>query len=121
MRLFSLDTAVIALVLQGGISYAASSEAKPKPSPPCTAHSTTSGAFYDLRSISLGSEEAKKTTKTPRTESWHAKGYDYGANFTLNVCAPVLEEVKDVVGVKEDLWRNVSAYYEVDKKIYSIG
>lgn len=59
--------------------------------------------------------------KDVRTESWHAKGHDYPANFTVNICAPVIEEVTDVVGVEQSRWKNVSAYYELDGNIYSIG
>ncbi|KAK5000103.1 hypothetical protein LTR28_013173, partial [Elasticomyces elasticus] len=47
--------------------------------------------------------------------------YDYGANFTLNFCGGVVEELKDVVGVDEGRWRNVSAFYEKGGKTYSIG
>ena len=50
-----------------------------------------------------------------------AKGYDYGVNFTMNFCAPVVEEIKDVKGVEEKMWRNVSGFYRREGKIYSIG
>ena len=90
---------------------------------PCTIASTTSGTFYDLRSLSVLPEDDKKKgasgKKTPG--SWHSKGYDYPSNFTLNICAPVIEEVDHVVGVKKNLWRNVSAFYEYDDEIYSMG
>ena len=66
-------------------------------------------------------KEGKKAHKDDRTESWHAKGYDYQTNFTLNFCAPVVEELRDVVGVDEGLWRNVSAFYTLGGKTYSIG
>lgn len=120
MRFSFIDTALLALLLHGTMSYAADEKTKPKL--PCTAHSATSGAFYDLNSIALKPvEDGKKAAKNARIESWHARGYDYGSNFTLNICAPVLEEVKDVVGVDSDLWKNVSAYYENGGKKYSIG
>ena len=94
----------------------------PKPTKPCTIHSPSSGSYYDLTSLSvLPLQNGKKAHKDDRSESWHARGYDYGANFTLNFCAPVIEEVKDVVGVEKRLWANVSAYYELDGKTYSIG
>lgn len=121
MRFTFIDTALLVLSLQGAMTYAADDKTK-KPKIPCTAHSATSGSFYDLNSISLKPvEDGKKAAKNARTESWHARGYDYGSNFTLNICAPVLEEVKDVVGVDSDLWKNVSAYYETGGKKYSIG
>ena len=53
-----------------------------------------------------------------------AKGYDYGVNFTMNFCAPVVEDLQDtkgVEGVEEKMWRNVSGYYKREGKVYSIG
>jgi cation-dependent mannose-6-phosphate receptor len=49
------------------------------------------------------------------------RGYDYGANFTVNFCAPVVENLTDVVGIEESRWQNVSAFYEKEGKTYSIG
>ncbi len=66
-------------------------------------------------------EEGASHKKSDRNSSWTARGYDYGANFTLNFCEPVVEELKNVVGVEERLWRNVSGYYEKSGKTYSIG
>lgn len=91
---------------------------------PCVAHSPTSGLYYDLNAISLAPpklKDGKKVYQDDRDESWHAKGYDYPANFTINICAPVIEDVQDVVGVDASRWQNVSAYYEQEGKIYSIG
>ena len=92
------------------------------PTKPCTVDSPSSGLHYDLNTITVPPlDDGKQLHKDSRNESWHAKGYDYGANFTLNFCAPVIEELDDVVGVKEELYRNVSAYYTLDGKTYSIG
>ncbi|KAL2799287.1 mannose 6-phosphate receptor domain-containing protein [Aspergillus keveii] len=90
---------------------------------PCVARSPTTGLYYDLNSLTVQHplSDSEKTRKHQRHESWHAKGYDYNANFTLNVCGPVIENVTDVVGVEENLWQNVSAYYKKDDKTYSIG
>ena len=90
---------------------------------PCVAHSPISGLYYDLNAISISPPELKngKKASSDRDESWHAKGHDYPANFTLNVCAPVIEDLQDVVGVPSSRWKNVSAYYEQEGKIYSIG
>lgn len=91
---------------------------------PCVARSPTSGMYFDLSVISLAPPElknGKQVNKDDRGESWHAKGHDYLANFTLNICAPVIEKVEDVVGVEPSLWKNVSAFYERDGKTYSIG
>ncbi|XHF97882.1 hypothetical protein AWENTII_001456 [Aspergillus wentii] len=91
---------------------------------PCVARSPTTGLYYDLSSLSVYPvlpKGGEKTHKHTRDESWHAKGHDYNANFTLNICAPVVEDVKDVVGVESSRWKNVSAYYEKEGKVYSIG
>ncbi|KAI9838002.1 MAG: hypothetical protein M1819_006156 [Sarea resinae] len=100
----------------------AASNKKSIPNKPCAVRSPNTGSFFDLSSISLKPlEPGQKRHKDDRTESWHAKGYDYPANFTLNFCAPVLEDVKEVVGVDKSLWKNVSAFYEFDGKVYSLG
>jgi cation-dependent mannose-6-phosphate receptor len=91
---------------------------------PCTVQSLNTGAYFDLGSISLSPPELKdgrKVHKTDRDESWEARGHDYGANFTMNICAPVIETVTDVVGVDKSRWQNVSAYYEHKGKVYSLG
>jgi cation-dependent mannose-6-phosphate receptor len=66
-------------------------------------------------------KDGRKIHKSDRDESWQAQGHDYGANFTLNICKPVIENIQDVVGVDDSRWQNVSAYYEYNNKIYSIG
>ncbi|OJJ78749.1 putative vacuolar sorting receptor (Mrl1) [Aspergillus glaucus CBS 516.65] len=91
---------------------------------PCVARSPTTGLYYDLSAISLTPPESKdgeKTHKGGPGESWHARGHDYPSNFTINICAPVVEELKDVVGVEKARWKNISAYYELDGEVYSIG
>lgn len=89
----------------------------------CVATSPTTGLYYDLSSLTVHPPptDPEKSRKHARDQSWHAKGYDYPANFTLNICAPVIEDVRDVVGVEEQNWRNVSAYYQRDGRTYSIG
>lgn len=92
------------------------------PPPACTAASSTgSGAFYDLRPDIAFTPEDGKSHKTGVTKDYHARGYDYGKNFTLNVCSSVLDPVDGVIGVDESLWANVSAYYTSDDEVYSIG
>lgn len=103
---------------------AASDAPKKEANPPCTVQSSTTGAFFDLNTISLSPPELKdgrKVHKNDRDESWEARGHDYGTNFTINICAPVIENVVDVVGVEKARWQNVSAYYEQKGKIYSLG
>lgn len=88
---------------------------------PCVATSTN-GAFFDLRpDQAIVVAEGEKPPKGVPTEDYTARGWDYGTNFTLNICGAVVGEVTDVVGVEEKYWRNVSAYYTKDGKIYSLG
>lgn len=91
---------------------------------PCVARSPTTGLYFDLNAISISPPDLKnghKPLKDARNESWFARGHDYPANFTINICAPVIENVTGVVGVEASRWKNVSAYYERDNKVYSIG
>lgn len=121
MRLTSFQNlALCAIALQSGLGAAASDEKKEVM--PCTAHSINTGSFYDLRPLSRSLPDPdKKLPKDAVTESWHSRGWDYGTNFTMNICAPVIEEVKDVVGLDRDQWQNVSAYYQKEGKTYSMG
>lgn len=96
--------------------------ADPKETKPCTVYNPANGNTYDLNTIAIQPLiDHKKAHKDDRIESWHARGYDYDTNFTMNFCAPVIETIEDVVGVKEELWKNVSAFYTVGKKTYSMG
>lgn len=107
------------LAFQVGLANAASDDEKVDL--PCTTRSNT-GSFVDLRPLSVVLlDPNKKLGSGDKTDSWHAKGQDYKANFTLNFCAPVVEELEDVVDVDKKLWQNVSAYYEYHGKTYSIG
>ncbi len=93
-----------------------------KETKPCQINNPINGNFYDLNTITVQPlQDHKKAHKDDRDESWHARGYDYETNFTINFCAPVIEKLEHVVGIKENLWRNVSAFYTHDKKTYSIG
>lgn len=104
----------------------AASDEKPAPKP-CTIHSPSSGSFIDMRPLSL--HRSDDTTSNPSgsvssstNESYHARGHDYPYNFTLNFCAPVVEKLTDVLGVRERLWANVSAFYrDSNDDIISIG
>jgi cation-dependent mannose-6-phosphate receptor len=66
-------------------------------------------------------EGEKPPSKGSPTEDYLARGWDYGSNFTLNICNAVVKKVEDVVGVEKALWQNVSAYYESKGKVYSLG
>lgn len=121
MQLPSFPTILLAFALHGGVNAAASSEDKTKTPEPCTVASTT-GAFYDLRSLSiLPVEPGKKVTKGVKVDDWHVRGYDYKSNFTLNICAPLIEQKESYEGVSKSLWQNVSAQYQQGSSIYSIG
>lgn len=112
---------ILALALRNGVNAAASSDDTKKDVSPCTIASTT-GSFYDLRPLSiLHPADGKKAGKNDKTDSWHARGYDYKSNFTLNICAPVVEDVEGIVGINRDHWKNVSAFYEFEDKTYSLG
>ena len=118
---FPNTTLLVVLTLYSR-AIAASSEEKVVE--PCTVASTN-GNFYDLRALTIAlPEEGKKPGKNERIEDWHARGFDYHnqtANFTLNVCAPVVGDLEDVVGLGRSKWGNVGAYYTLDSKTYSIG
>ncbi|OCK73740.1 mannose 6-phosphate receptor domain-containing protein [Lepidopterella palustris CBS 459.81] len=117
MRL-SLFCALFALLQ----SYTAIADEKAKPLKPCTIRSPSTDRFFDLNPIRVTlPEKGKKVHKDDRTESWHAKGYDYPANFTLNFCGPVVEELDEIVDLDKHLWKNVSAFYKRDGKYYSMG
>lgn len=90
---------------------------------PCVATHSTTGSFFDLRpDIAAAVKEGEKHHKGVPTEDYTwAKPAEWPSNFTMNICAPVVEGVADVVGVDKKLWQNISAYYEADDKIYSLG
>ncbi|KAL8404326.1 hypothetical protein RB594_009254 [Gaeumannomyces avenae] len=89
---------------------------------PCTATSTV--GFHDLRkdtAVAPPEHGAKPKSGVP-TADYFARGWDHPANFTLNICAPVVKPVKDVVGLEDSAaWKNVSAHYELEGKVYSLG
>ncbi|KAI1484360.1 mannose-6-phosphate receptor binding domain-containing protein [Biscogniauxia mediterranea] len=102
----------------------ASDADKTSSSTPCTATSA-SGAFFDLRpdvAVKPKADGSKPSNShgAPLVD-YHARGYDYGANFTLNICGAVVEPVEDVKGLEESKWQNVSAYYVSKGDIYSLG
>jgi len=118
---FSQLPNAILLALTLSTQVRAATEEKPKPVDPCTVGSAT-GSFYDLRSLSIAPlAEDKKPGKNDKTDSWKAKGWDYKSNFTLNICAPVIEKLDDVIGIDKEHRANVSAYYEHNSETYSLG
>ncbi|KPI35202.1 putative mannose 6-phosphate receptor-like protein [Cyphellophora attinorum] len=112
---------LIALLSLTQYTTAASDDKKPAPKP-CTIHSPTTGSFIDMRPLALSRDGAGSSSQSSTNESYHAKGYDYPYNFTLNFCDSVVEKLEDVNGVKERNWRNVSAFYkDSHDNIISIG
>jgi cation-dependent mannose-6-phosphate receptor len=107
-------------LLSSAPSALAVEEKKPVPHKPCTVRSGTTGSYFDLSSLQVHPPESLGNVPKPQ-DSWVARGYDYGANFSINICGPVVESLDHVVGVKEELWQNVSAYYQRDGKTYSMG
>jgi cation-dependent mannose-6-phosphate receptor len=118
----SLPSALLlALALHSGVNAASDDNAKVVE--PCTVTSPN-GAFYDLRQLTITlRKDGKKPGKHEKVDDWHARGYDYhsNTNFTLNICAPLVEEKEHFVGIAMHSWTNVSAYYELGDKMYSIG
>lgn len=117
MKQLSFLSALLALLSSAPLSAADSS----KPWRPCTIRSPTTDRFFDLNPIHRSPPEEGKSAKEGEEGSWHARGHDYGANFTLNFCGPVVEELHNVVDLDKELWRNVSAFYEKDDEVYAIG
>ena len=126
MRRFRSIDAVLALLLlctrPSSLVTASAKDDSAKDFEPCTAVNPANSNFYDLRKITVPPlVNHKKAHKDDRDESWHARGYDYGTNFTINFCAPVIESLKDVEGIKDSMTKNISAFYKVGSKTYSIG
>lgn len=115
-----LTTAIVVLLLSSLPSSIASTESTPPATKPCTLYSPSSGSFFDLRPLQLTIEGTKYQVAS--NESYHAKGYDYPANFTINFCGPVVEPLDDVEGIPSSRVANVSAYYKDHRgDVYSIG
>ncbi|KAK3334473.1 mannose-6-phosphate receptor binding domain-containing protein [Neurospora tetraspora] len=128
-----LLSSLVALCALTGAAHASDDDSSsPSPSPsttttttstvtPCVATSTN-GAFYDLRpDIAVIPEKDVKLARGTHTKDYLARGYDYGYNITLNICAPVVKGVEDVVGLTSEGWSKVGAWYEKGGKVYSLG
>ena len=81
----------------------------------CTITSPHSENFFDLRKL------RRSPDLTPPQADWQVKGLDYGANFSINICGPVLADTSAVEGVADDKLALVSAFYEKNGTKYSIG
>ena len=110
------------LAALAALLWTAAAASDKKPMKPCTAVSPTTDRFFDLNPLHrTAPEEGGKKKKEDDTGSWHARGHDYGANFTINFCGPVVEELDNVQGLDKDLWKNVSAYYDIGDRQYALG
>ena len=90
-------------------------KSKKNQDPECAVTSPHSENFYDLRKL------RRVSSHTPPHTDWFVKGQDYNANFTINICAPVLSDTSYIDDVDESLRGNVSAFYEKNGRMYSIG
>lgn len=116
MHLSSVTLLLLSLYASSSL---ASTEAKPVIHP-CTIYSPATGSFFDLRPLQLTTDGTKYQAAS--NESYHAKGYDYPSNFSINFCGSVVEQLEDVQGVSPSKVANISAYYkDIRGDIYSIG
>ncbi|KAF8251841.1 mannose 6-phosphate receptor domain-containing protein, partial [Wilcoxina mikolae CBS 423.85] len=83
--------------------------------PECTVTSPHSENFFDLRKL-----RRDPNAKVPQTD-WIVKGLDYGTNFSINICGPVIADATGVEGVDESKKSAVGAFYEMNGTMYSIG
>lgn len=96
------------------------------PSNPCTIKSPKSGSFFNLNPLHIV-DPAISGASNARNYSWNTTGFELPYNFTLNFCGGVVEDLSKlgdgggVEGVEEKNWKNVSAFYEHQGKVYSIG
>ncbi|CUS11152.1 unnamed protein product [Tuber aestivum] len=94
------------------------------PQKPCTVTSAQSGNFFDLGQLTrtAASTSSPSSSESNTVHDWTARGHDYTANFTLNICAPVVSSVVDVESVPTSQKSNISAFYiSQEGKQYSIG
>ncbi|KAK9422959.1 putative Autophagy-related protein 27 [Seiridium unicorne] len=122
MRLLS-PPAFFALLSLAGRSLAAEAD-KTTTAEACTATNAKTGSFFDLRpdiAVKTPSDGSNAKAGVP-TKDYKANGYDYGYNFTLNICGPVVEEIDNVRGnINQEQWKNISAYYQTKGDVYSLG
>ncbi|KAH6654766.1 mannose-6-phosphate receptor binding domain-containing protein [Truncatella angustata] len=126
MRLSSSPaTTLLAVLSLAGSTIAAAADAdKTTTAEACTATNTKSGSFFDLRPdiAQKAPKDGSKLKSGVPSKDYKANGYDYGYNFTLNICGPVVEEVDNVRGdISQEHWKNISAYYQTKGDIYSLG
>jgi cation-dependent mannose-6-phosphate receptor len=106
-------------------SPAIASNAEPSTTTTACTASSTSGSFFDLRpdaAIKAKSDGSRPShSRRAPLSDYKVRGYDYGANFTLNICNAVVEPIENVKGIEESKWQNISAYYDFEGDHYSLG
>lgn len=113
------------LTLLALTSTVVASDAEPTTTTTACTASSTSGTFFDLRPDAAikpkpDGSRPSNSRGAPLTD-YKAKGYDYGSNFTLNICNAVVEPIEDVHDIEESKWQNISAYYVSKGDYYSLG
>ncbi|KAI0389755.1 mannose 6-phosphate receptor domain-containing protein [Xylariaceae sp. FL0594] len=120
--------ALLSLVTLALTSAAVASDAEPTTTTTACTASSTNGAFFDLRPDAAikpkpDGSRPSNSRGAPLTD-YKARGYDYGSNFTLNICNAVVEPIEegaDVKGIESSKWQNISAYYVSQGSYYSLG
>ena len=87
-----MKAALSALLVLLACAVSRTAAASDKTLKPCTVVSPTTERFFDLNGLRRTLPKDGDKKKDVDEGSWHAKGYDYGANFTVNFCGPVVEE-----------------------------
>ncbi|KAI0105463.1 mannose-6-phosphate receptor binding domain-containing protein [Nemania sp. FL0031] len=106
-------------------STAVAADAEPTTTTTACTASSTSGAFFDLRADAAikpkpdGSRPSH--SRGAPLADYKARGFDYGSNFTLNICNAVVEPIEPVKDIEESKWQNISAYYVSQGDYYSLG
>ncbi|KAK5627961.1 hypothetical protein RRF57_003676 [Xylaria bambusicola] len=118
-----LSSAILSLLAFASTAVASDAEST-STTTACTA-SSTSGAFFDLRPDAAikpkpDGSRPSHSRGAPLTD-YKARGWDYGSNFTLNICNAVVEPIEDVKDIEDSKWQNISAYYVSEGEYYSLG
>lgn len=115
--------AIVSLLALTSTTFAA--DAEPTTTAAACTASSTSGAFFDLRPDAAikprpNGSRPPHSRGAPLTD-YKARGFDYGANFTLNICNAVVEPIEEVKDIDATKWQNISAYYVSQGEYYSLG
>lgn len=116
---FNTFAAAAVLAASRVIAYTSEEE---KPLRPCTIRSQVTGSFFDLSAVTiLPPENPEEVEPEDWPQSWHARGYDYPSNFSINICHGVVEKIDQFADIDPELTKNVSAFYTYDGVSYALG